>query len=47
MPLSVNFWMLAETLRLDLSSSLPCITCPTLIIRSADIRTSRNVRLAT
>ena len=46
MPLSVNFWMLAETLRLDLSSSLPCITCPTLIIRSADdpYLTEREVR---
>jgi pimeloyl-ACP methyl ester carboxylesterase len=35
MPLSVNFWMFAQTMRLDLSSSLARITCPTLIIRSA------------
>jgi pimeloyl-ACP methyl ester carboxylesterase len=35
MPLSVNFWMLAQTLRLDLSASLPRITCPALLIRSA------------
>lgn len=35
MPLSVNFWMLARTLRLDLSDALPRIACPTLIVRSA------------
>jgi pimeloyl-ACP methyl ester carboxylesterase len=35
MPLAVNFWMLAEALQLDLSSSLAHITCPTLIVRSA------------
>ena len=35
MPLSVNFWMLARTLRLDLSAALPRITCPTLIVRSS------------
>lgn len=35
MPLSVNFWMLAQALRLNLSSSLHLITCPTLIIRNA------------
>ena len=35
MPLSVNFWMLAETLRLDLGAALPRIACPTLIVRSA------------
>jgi pimeloyl-ACP methyl ester carboxylesterase len=35
MPLSVNFWMLAQTLRLDLSASLPRITCPALLVRSA------------
>ncbi len=35
MPLSVNFWMLAQTLRLDLRSSLPRIKCPTLLVRSA------------
>jgi pimeloyl-ACP methyl ester carboxylesterase len=34
MPLSVNFWTLAQTLRLDLSQSLPLISCPTLIVRS-------------
>jgi pimeloyl-ACP methyl ester carboxylesterase len=34
MPLSVNFWMLRETLRLDLSAALSRITCPTLIVRS-------------
>jgi pimeloyl-ACP methyl ester carboxylesterase len=34
MPLSVNFWTLAQTLRLDLSESLPLIACPTLIVRS-------------
>jgi pimeloyl-ACP methyl ester carboxylesterase len=35
MPFSVNFWMLGEALRLDLSASLSRITCPTLIVRSA------------
>ena len=34
MPLSINFWMLAETLRLDLSAGLSRITCPTLLVRS-------------
>jgi pimeloyl-ACP methyl ester carboxylesterase len=36
MPLSVNFWMLAEALRLDLRATLPHIACPTLIVRSAN-----------
>ncbi|MGB7957911.1 MAG: alpha/beta hydrolase [Minisyncoccia bacterium] len=35
MPLSVNFWMLAQALRLDLGAALPRVTCPTLIVRSA------------
>ena len=35
MPFSLNFWMLAETLRLNLAPALPRITCPTLIVRSA------------
>ena len=34
MPLSINFWMLAETLRLDLSNGLSRVTCPTLLVRS-------------
>ena len=34
MPFSVNFWMLATALRLDLSASLSRITCPTLIVKS-------------
>jgi pimeloyl-ACP methyl ester carboxylesterase len=35
MPLTVNFWLLAKTLRLDFSNDLSRITCPTLIVRSA------------
>jgi len=35
MPFSVNFWMLAEALRLNLSTSVAHITCPTLIVRSS------------
>ncbi len=35
MPFSVNFWMLAQALRLDLKASLPRVACPTLIVRSA------------
>ena len=35
MPFSVNFWMLAQTLRLDLGAALSRIACPTLIVRSA------------
>ncbi len=35
MPVSINLWMLARTLKLDLAAALPRITCPTLIIRSA------------
>jgi pimeloyl-ACP methyl ester carboxylesterase len=46
MPFSVNFWMLAETLRLDLGASLPRVACPTLIVRSASdpYLTEREVR---
>jgi pimeloyl-ACP methyl ester carboxylesterase len=35
MPFSVNFWLLAQALRLDLGAALPCVACPTLIVRSA------------
>jgi pimeloyl-ACP methyl ester carboxylesterase len=34
MPLSINFWMLAGTLRLDLSAGLSRIICPALLVRS-------------
>jgi pimeloyl-ACP methyl ester carboxylesterase len=36
MPFSVNFWMLAQALRLDLRAALPRVACPTLIIRNAN-----------
>ena len=35
MPFSVNFWMLAQALRLDLGAALPSVVCPTLIVRSS------------
>ena len=34
MPISINFWMLSEMLRLNLSSALAKITCPTLVVKS-------------
>ncbi len=34
MPLSVNFWMLSEVVRLNLKSILPRVKVPTLIIRA-------------
>ncbi|MEK7160936.1 MAG: alpha/beta hydrolase [Patescibacteria group bacterium] len=34
MPLTINFWMLAEFANLDLSSELTNINCPTLIVKS-------------
>ena len=36
MPISVNLWMLAQAFKLDLSSTLSRVTCPTLIVRSAN-----------
>lgn len=35
MPFSVNFWLLAQILRLNLATALSRIACPTLIVRSA------------
>lgn len=34
MPLSINFWMLAEIAHVDFSGSISKITCPTLLIKS-------------
>jgi len=34
MPLSINFWMLSETARLDFSVQIKNLDCPTLIIKS-------------
>lgn len=34
MPLAVNFWMLGQTLRLNLKNALRHVVCPTLIVRS-------------
>jgi len=34
MPISINLWMLSEIARIDLSSTLGNIACPTLIIKS-------------
>lgn len=33
MPLTINFWMLAETAMIDFSRSLGAIECPTLLLR--------------
>ena len=35
MPISINFWMLTEIAKLNLSSALAKIICPTLIIKSS------------